>query len=266
MEKCTVYFADLSAAGAGTTITNWYWDFGDGNTSTLQNPTHTYLASGAYTVCLTVVGVNANGEQCKDRYCIDIKVEGCGDPQPCKVGAKFDVKIDQCTVYFTDFSASGAGTTITNWYWDFGDGNTSTLQNPVHTYTAAGAYVVCLTVVGVNANGEQCKDRYCMDVNVNCESVQHPIDTKAGSTLSSLEVYPNPANDVVNMQFKLATAGQVAVTITDIQGRILSVVQDGYLNEGFHKINWNVDVRSGLYFITIRTAEGTQQKQLIIQE
>jgi PKD repeat protein len=75
----TVSFADNSHAGSGTTITSWFWDFGDGNNSSLQHPTHTYATTGAKTVCLTVTGVNADGTVCTDTYCFVVKIPCPGD-------------------------------------------------------------------------------------------------------------------------------------------------------------------------------------------
>lgn len=262
--KCDLYLSDFSAAGAGSVITNWYWDFGDGNTSTLQNPFHSYTANGVYTVCLVVVGKNpATGEECKDKYCSEITIRDCDQPTGCIVYPKFDFKTDKCTVYFTDYSGTVTGTSITNWYWEFGDGGTSTLQNPSHTYATAGTYEVCLIVVGKNAVGQECKDRICLKVTVMDCAHKEKYNI---ANISSLQVYPNPALDIVNIEFKMETAGQVNIIITDIQGRVLSVIQDGNLTAGFHKLNWNVDVRSGLYFITIKTDAGIEQKQIVIQE
>ena len=263
VEKCSVYFTDYSGVSTGTVITNWYWDFGDGNTSTLQNPSHVYAANGVYKVCLTIVGVNAAGQECKDQLCLEIKIDGCGDQLPCIVGAKFDYKVEKCSVYFTDYSGTSTGTVITNWYWTFGDGSTSTLQNPVHVYTASGSYEVCLIVYGKNAAGLECKEEVCKKVLIDC-CKEGIVNSK--TSISAVEVYPNPAQGIVNIQFKLEAPEQVNITITDIQGRILSVIQDGNMTAGFHKLNWNADVRSGLYFIMIKTNAGIEQKQLVIQE
>jgi PKD repeat protein len=264
VDGCTVYFADYSATAPGTVITYWEWSFGDGITVTgIQNPSHTYAAPGNYVACLIIVGTNTTtGEQCKDKVCLDITVKDC-EPKACAVYPKFDFKVDKCTVYFTDYSAVGPGTIITNWHWEFGDGTTSTLPNPTHTYAAAGTYEVCLTVVGVDATGKQCKDRICIKVDVlNCDTGLFP-DKKAADLV---EVYPNPAQDLVKIKFKLNTAGQVTIFIADIQGRILDVIQDGQMIAGNHILTWNSNIHPGVYLITIKTDAGIEQKQLLIQE
>lgn len=133
-------FTDLSTIGTGA-IATWNWDFGDGNTSTAQNPSHTYAAGGNYNVTLTV----SSGGGCTDQITIPITV----DNSPI---ADFTFPNPWCLsdpIDFTDAS-NGNGGVITNWDWDFGDGNTSTNQNPSHTYATAGPHNVSLTVTTGN--------------------------------------------------------------------------------------------------------------------
>jgi PKD repeat protein len=131
----TVDFTDTSNDPDGT-IVSWLWDFGDGNTSTQQHPSHTYTADGTYTVTLTVTDDDdATGSISKDVTVTD-KINPTAD---------FTYTINCLTVIFTDTSTDLDGT-IVSWLWDFGDGNTSTLQNPTHTYAVPGTYTVTLTV------------------------------------------------------------------------------------------------------------------------
>lgn len=112
------------------TLSGWLWDFGDGNISTSQNPSHSYASPGTYTVCQTVT--NACGTD-----------SSCATVQVCDViGSAISQSTSNLTVSFTDNSTG----TPTSWAWDFGDGNTSTMQNPSHTYTNSGTYTVTLTV------------------------------------------------------------------------------------------------------------------------
>jgi PGF-pre-PGF domain-containing protein len=136
----TVKFLDLSRNAV-----LWNWEFGDGATSTEQNPLHNYPASGSYIVNLTVS--NKNGMDSKIK---EITVQG--EPGQEKVFPVADFSSNVTSGYapldvqFTDLSKNATG-----WYWDFGDGITSTEQNPLHNYSAAGKYIVNLTVI--NSNG-----------------------------------------------------------------------------------------------------------------
>lgn len=123
----TVTFTDLSPAAV-----SWLWDFGDGNTSTVQNPVHTYVTAPTGPVTLTIVDVN-----------------GCSKTRtrPSVVAIIPDITAND-TVGCRPMTVNFSSTTVANSYlWDFGDGFTSTQQNPVHTYTATGSYTVSLTCV-----------------------------------------------------------------------------------------------------------------------
>ncbi|RME95456.1 MAG: PKD domain-containing protein, partial [Bacteroidetes bacterium] len=120
-----VQFTDQSTGD----ITSWSWDFGDGGTSSQQNPSHTYTSAGTYTVRLTVTGPGGSDTKRRRDYITvtepapvaDFTGSPTSGPKP-------------LTVHFTDQSTGN----IANWDWDFGDGGTSTQQNPSHTYTEAG--------------------------------------------------------------------------------------------------------------------------------
>ncbi len=131
-----VTFTDGSSDSDGT-VDSFSWDFGDGNTSTAQNPVNTYAAGGTYTVALTVtdnVGSTNTSSQ-------SVTVVA---PNVAPV-AGFTTNITDLSVDFTDSSTDSDGT-VASWDWDFGDGNTSTAQNPTNLYAAAGSYTVSLTV------------------------------------------------------------------------------------------------------------------------
>lgn len=127
----TVHFTDLSA-GAPTT---WWWEFGDGATSTEQHPDHTYLSTGSYTVGLTVSGPNGSDARTAVNHILvggpqaDFAADTTSGPAPLAVS-------------FTDLS-----TGLPNqWSWIFGDGGTSTEQHPTHVYTNPGSYTVSLGI------------------------------------------------------------------------------------------------------------------------
>ena len=131
----TCDFTDTSTDDQGAVVA-WSWDFGDGNTSTEQNPSHTYAAGGTYTVTLTATDdVGAS-----DGFSRDVIVPS-GNQSPT---ASFTSSCLDYTCDFTDMSTDGDGSVVA-WSWDFGDGNTSTEQSPSHTYASAGTYTVTLT-------------------------------------------------------------------------------------------------------------------------
>lgn len=135
--------------------TNWYWDFGDGQTTTSQNPTHTYSVAGTYTVQMIVLD---NTLGCVDTTAHIITVNTI----PIAQFSFTDNVCDGTPVQFTDQSNG----TISSWQWDFGDGFSDTIQNPSHLYAAPGTYNVQLVVVYDSVYGFPCIDSFTMPVNI----------------------------------------------------------------------------------------------------
>ena len=127
----TVKFTDQSTGSP----TSWSWSFGDGSTSSQQNPTHQYQTPGAYTVSLTAS--NSGGPNTKTRSAF-ITVTAAPVASFYGTPTSGDAPL---TVGFVDQSNSSP----TAWLWEFGDGGTSNAQNPTHTYANPGAYSVSLT-------------------------------------------------------------------------------------------------------------------------
>ena len=131
----TVDFRDLSTPA----VTSWSWSFGDGGTSTAQNPQYTYNSSGTFTVSLTVGSPNGSATATRPDYV----VVGPQLPLALFEGLPRTGEVP-LTVAFSDLSLGP----VTSWSWDFGDGTTSTLQNPTHVYPSVGTYTVTLSVDG----------------------------------------------------------------------------------------------------------------------
>ncbi len=133
----TVSFTDLSANNPDS----WSWDFGDGGTSTAQNPSYTYNTAGTYTVTLTASNCAGSDVVTKVDY-ITVSEPPCTETTPVADFSGSPTSGDApLTVSFTDLSTNNPDT----WSWDFGDGGTSTTQNPSYTYNSAGTYTVTLT-------------------------------------------------------------------------------------------------------------------------
>jgi len=138
-----VQFADASVDPDGTVV-SWAWDFGDGSTSLTANPAHTFTAAGDFAVQLEVR--DDNGSAANVSRVVSVIASGGGNVAPV---ADFTFSpllptVNQ-TVAFADASTDADGTMV-SWAWDFGDGVGSSASGPVHAFTAAGDYLVRLTV------------------------------------------------------------------------------------------------------------------------
>jgi PKD repeat protein len=130
--------AEFTNLTTGTEPIGYLWDFGDGGTSTLVNPTHTYTATGVYTVSLTatnVVGV--------DMVSHPVEVVPVEVPPTAEFESNSPISLGETAV----FTNTSTGDEPLTFLWDFGDGITSTLEAPTHTFTAAGTYTVTLTAI-----------------------------------------------------------------------------------------------------------------------
>lgn len=126
-----VNFTDLTSGGPS----GWHWDFGDGNTSAEQNPSHTYRTPGAYDVSL-IVHTEYQRSGVRTPACIS-----AGSPPTPAFSFDRGEGLAPLTVNFTDLSTGSPETYL----WDFGDGSTSSEKDPSHTYLVPGSYCVSLT-------------------------------------------------------------------------------------------------------------------------
>jgi PKD repeat protein len=145
----TVQFLDSSTNSPKT----WAWSFGDGSTSALQNPSHTYATAGTYTVTLTATNAAGSNTVTQTGYIVVSAVSTI------PVAAFLSTVVSgtvPCTVQFLDYSTN----TPASWVWSFGDGNTSTLENPSHTYVIPGTYTVTLTATNTAGSNTVTKSGY----------------------------------------------------------------------------------------------------------
>ncbi len=131
----TVYFTDSSSNNPQI----WYWDFGDGSTSTEQHPCHTYDTNGVYSVSLAI-GVDALTDTLtKPDY---IEARSPASEPIAEFGASIRTGRSPLTVMFYDSSLNNPS----RWFWEFGDGTTSAEKNPVKVYTEVNHFFVALEV------------------------------------------------------------------------------------------------------------------------
>lgn len=124
------------------------WNFGDGSSSSLRDPSHTFQYSGTYDVCLTMPD-----SECREPICRKIEVEPC-QTNCDDLRARFQLgNVEDKTASFEDQSQ---GENIIGWRWNFGDETQSNQQHPTHTFPAYGEYQVCLEVRKSLGNGEFC--------------------------------------------------------------------------------------------------------------
>jgi PKD repeat protein len=138
--------------------TSWAWTFGDGGTSTTKNPSHTYRTAGSYTVTLTATNAGGSNTLTRTHYVTVTTVTPTPVPEAVKASFTATPVNGQLPleVQFIDTSTGNP----TQWSWNFGDRSTSTIKNPLHTYTKAGSYTVTLTVQNANGSDKVTMKKY----------------------------------------------------------------------------------------------------------
>ncbi len=178
-----LYFNNLSSPI--NLITDWMWDFGNGDTSSLLNPVYQYQTSSIYDVTLT-----ASIDGCKDSLTLFDYIEVI-DPN-----SFFEENyncVNPLQVNFTDLS-SGAD----SYFWDFGDGNTSTAQNPIHQFISRGVYNVSLYVQN-NITG--CSHTFSKQITITLPQANFDYLVNAKNSYEdSLGCKPHQAHLVNNSQ------------------------------------------------------------------
>ncbi len=226
----TVSFTDQSTNNP----TSWSWDFGDGSTSTQQNPSHTYNTAGTYNVSLTATNDCGSGIETKTNY-ITVSDPTCDLPVAEFSGTPTSGN-SPLTVSFTDQSTNNP----TSWSWDFGDGSSSTQQNPSHTYNSAGSYTVSLTAT--NSCGANTKTK---------------IDYITVTTPSQNQTVLVQSVDVTIGGYRVITQGIATVKIVDENGTPVS----GATVSG----NWSGDANDSDEFTTDSNGEGTASSDFVFR-
>jgi len=230
----TIDFTDNSTYG-----THYDWSFGDGGTDTIANPSHTYANNQNYDICL--ITSNACGA---DTLCDSVLI--------CPI-----LPTAEYTYTNAVFSANFSNTSISNinTLWNFGDGNSSTLINPNHTYAAAGSYLVCLTSYNE-----------CGDSATFCDSVSILGNVGLEEFVNAQEInsYPNPSNGIMNIQINSTQVAEGSLFVTDITGKVVQMIYAGEFSSGNSAFTIQTNTwTNGIYLLVWNTDQWKISKKII---
>lgn len=228
-DGAAVQITDQSYSGLGS-VASWQWDFDNGETSNSQNPIITYTAPGNYDITLAIT----DQAGCSDTTVFAITVEATPEA---------DMLVnDICqgdTLSFTDQSTISTGN-IDNWLWQFGDGNGSNLQNPVHVYDTSGTFNVSLLV----STPQGCADSVTSTVEIYslpAASADYEVDlldvTFANTSSGAVDyfwIFPDSTTSALeNPEYAFPDTGHYPVTlvVTSTNGCTDTVVLDVYLDQ-----------------------------------
>ena len=193
------------------------WNFGDGTTSTVVNPSHTYPANGVYTVCIRVKKPlqNSSSTPCVSEIC---KLVTITNVNSCNISPSFTkapaptIPLRMLFINTTPVLTPSIATAV----WTFGDGTSATTWNAEHTYPAPGRYRVCLRVTYGNCSRETCDSITVEQPRViNCDTVRIKFTYRREATLPNRVYFITQSN---------APVSQETWTITPLSGQTGGVV------------------------------------------
>jgi len=245
----------------------YHWDFGDGTTSSIIGSTsHNYTSNGTYTVCLTVYEIGGSFDSCQ--YCTSLTINNT--PSPCD--ASFTIVQDSSNLFNYFIYVNNPISGPAGYYWNFGDGTTSTLQYPSHTYPSSGPYYICLTLAD-SSSMFWCVNTYCDSLEAGRSSTPITINViptginESVNLISSFENYPNPFSENTTITYTLSKQENVELCVFDLLGNKVSSIESGNKNAGTHTINWNAEnLNQGMYLLQLKAGNNSSTKKVIINK
>jgi len=236
-EGSSVIFNNLSSANAVT----FDWNFGDGNTSTIQTPTHVYASSGQYNPTLLVT--TANG--CTATYGVSLSIA------PSPSSSFTNTPAGGLSYQFTPGTINASSA----YGWSFGDGTASTAVAPLKTYLFSGQYNVCLTVSRNN----------CSTTTCNVVNITNQMGINDGTT-TDLGVYPNPFQQTFTLSIALPETRNVSVAMFDLSGKLVFRRNEGQLSTGTHSLSIDTnpyDLANGMYVVEITMGDEVHHVRVV---
>ena len=258
------YFIDQSIVSPNTPIF-YSWNFGDGNTSTLQFPNHQYSAPGWYNPCLVITNGN-----CTSIYCDSIFID-TAVVLPVNCNSFF---VFTQTAPYNIVAVNLASGVNLSFNWDFGDGTTSSAAYPSHQYSSTGSYLLCLTV----SDPTGCTDTYCDTLTVDSTgnivyrgaSAGFVLNVLAPNQLTGVEepafqvgaLYPVPAREQLTFSLDANAGNRYTCFIRSIDGRLQMSTN---LTNGTHNLDI-ANLASGVYLLEVNGPDGSLQTKRFIKE
>lgn len=232
----TMSFTDLTYNPG----TSWKWFFGDGDSSLLQSPIHTYSSAGVKTV--TFITTNAFGT--------DTIIKNCSVTLLLPVlnvnGAPV---VGNALIFTTNLSQS-----IYTRFWDFGDGATSSLSTATHAYATPGTYIVTLTLTSTSCTMTVIDTVYITPTALSEFIMQ-----------GSFTVHPNPFRNQSEIGFELTKSATIDLAVIDVSGRVLEQYCKNELKpKGIYNFKFS-GYPTGMYSVLLKV-NGIQLMQKLVKE
>lgn len=254
-------FNNISTGTSTNSI--YFWDFGDGTTSSIQNPTHTYVSAGSH---LVKFKVQHPGINCVDSVIQSVNVSGI----PCVANSGFSMVPTNTAQVWDVIPSYPWNVVAANWSW--GDGSSSNTLYTSHQYSAAGMYTICLSVtVSCVASSSTCtsysvyrtfQPDLILEIRVKSPELISGFSPSEPIEQFSWNISPNPNNGEFSLKLNRLTSQNMRVFISDLSGRIVydQAISSGQVSLPIHPEN----LASGLYLITLESNNSRLTKRMVV--
>ncbi len=257
----TVNFTNLSTYPPGMLI-DYHWWYGDGNSSRLVSPTHTYTQAGTYIVYLSMFD---SLNTCFDStsYYVTVPVSNCS--------ASYTIGVDSNAAFGVVLTNTSSNLSTHNYYWSFGDGNTANVRNPTHTYSNFGSYQVCLTIIDSIQN---CTSTFCDSVGMDSLGrlkanafglrVMDPVVTSLDEEdlNNVISIYPNPAEDLISIDLSSLESVE-RIQLFDLSGKV--VLETSSVSNSQKSVLDLSELEKGVYIVRINSGSELYTQKIVKQ-
>lgn len=259
-----VAFANSST---GTNLNStYYWNFGDGLTSTSQNPSHTYASAGAYNVLLLVN--NQSNPACIDTVMQSVNVTGIA----CVANSNFSLSPATPSLVWNATPSFPYNVVAATWNW--GDNSSSNMLYASHTYSASGTYSICLSVtVSCGGSSQTCVNQFIFKSMQSAQMIQvnvvQPALTPTAIKDSEIDainwsVFPNPNNGKFEVKMDGAGNETVKIKVYSLIGQM--VYETETVNDNTAKSIDLDKVSNGIYFIKVSSNNKEFTKKVVVNK
>tara|TARA_R110002050_G_scaffold290467_3_gene444202 strand:- start:3208 stop:5064 length:1857 start_codon:yes stop_codon:yes gene_type:complete len=277
-----VNFTNLSSNGfSENTFSQFHWEFGDGATDSSASPRHIFGQNGSYRVKLThsVYDSTQQNLLCVDTVSKLLSINSNTPPTQCVAHFAVDSASSgnyNLVIVNNSIPAHNDSDYSISYKWYFGDGDSSMIAFPTHTYQQTKAYNLCLQVNATHtATGTTCSAIFCDTIGVDSLgniifkagqgfsiNVVQPqsISVNEIDIASQWSIYPNPAHDVLHFSGVDFSLGQLELRVFDLQGQ--TVKSDTIKDSESLSLS---GLKSGLYLILLKQGEALTQKKILIE-
>ncbi len=238
---CVPFTVEFSDPNQNTTAWNWTFEGGIPETSTAQNPTVVFTTPGTHEVNL--IATTSNGAFTLNQ------------PDFITVAPLPTVNLQYSIVNDSTVAFSSNATNASNFSWNFGDGSTSTEENPTYVYSIGGLLTVSL-VVSNECGGAQSAEQVLINLPTSTEEL-----SKQQAVLSA---HPNPFNDQIYINFDLAVLpDHTFLKVYNLMGQL---VENKAINQSIGQIQVGRDLAKGIYFLALESNGKTVETLKLIKQ